>query len=390
MTATLTPNLSIRLGRLELIAATPELLQAEDDLQQLARCLQADVPGNWPMPLYDHDARQHFLRVLNENPESVGWTAWYILRLDDAERRTLIGSVGACGLPDDSGTIVIGYSLLDQFHGQGYATEALRGFLNWVKSHPRLRRVVADTFPHLPASVRVLEKNGFVRCGAGTDEGSIRFELAETKRPVQFTLRTLLLSVSALAPILASVRWLGAQILPFILVAAAVWLAARTKARHLLVWLVPALWALGAFGSWRHPGDEYGLVGASMLVSIWLVILIHSNNLSQATLPLIAAGALPMAVFGFLLDRLPVSRRWWAAVYILASAALFAWGLLSFPSLERAIAKNGSILAYAFCAANLGMYASVLTCLSGGTLVWLWRRFRRWKQPASCPATLTE
>ena len=71
------PNLTIRLDRLELVAATKELLQAEDDLPELARCLQADVPGNWPMPLYDNDARQHFLRVLSENPESVGWTAWW-------------------------------------------------------------------------------------------------------------------------------------------------------------------------------------------------------------------------------------------------------------------------------------------------------------------------
>ena len=61
-----------------------------------------------------------------------------------------------------------------------------------------------------------------------------------------------------------------------------------------------------------------------------------------------------MAVFGFLLDRLPVSRRLWAAVYIVASVALFAWGLSSFPSLEKAIAKNGSISAYAFCSRQPG------------------------------------
>ena len=200
------------------------------------------------------------------------------------------------------------------------------------------------------------------------------------KRPVQFTLGTLLLIVSSLAATLGAVRWLGAEVLPFIVVAVGIWLTARTKARHLLVWLVPALWTACAFGSWRHPGDEYGLLGVSMLVSIWLVILIHSNNLSQAILPLIAAGAVPMAVFGFLLDRLPVSRRLWAAVYIVASVALFAWGLSSFPSLEKAIAKNGSISAYAYCATNLGMYVSVLTCLGGGAVLWLWRRFRRRKE----------
>jgi RimJ/RimL family protein N-acetyltransferase len=172
------PQVSIRLNRLELIAATQELLQAEADHLRLARGLQAEVPGNWPTPLYDNDARQFFLSVVSENAEAVGWTVWYILLVDKQDKKTLIGGVGACGLPDQEGTIVIGYSLLDQFHGQGYATEALRGFLDWAKADPRLRTVVADTLPHLVASIRVLEKNGFVRCGPGADEGSLRFELA--------------------------------------------------------------------------------------------------------------------------------------------------------------------------------------------------------------------
>jgi [ribosomal protein S5]-alanine N-acetyltransferase len=171
-------NLTIQLNRLELIAATKELLQAEVDHSQLARCLQAEVPDNWPTPLYDNDARQFFLSVVTEKPEAVGWTTWYILLRDTSGKKTLIGGVGACGLPDDDGKIVIGYSLLDQFHGMGFATEALRGFLDWAKQDPRLRKVIADTFPHLTASIRVLEKNGFTQTGPGADEGSIRFELA--------------------------------------------------------------------------------------------------------------------------------------------------------------------------------------------------------------------
>jgi [ribosomal protein S5]-alanine N-acetyltransferase len=153
------------------------LLEAENDLPRFARRLAAEVPKNWPTPLYDNDARQYFLRVVSENPAAVGWTAWYILLLGDSGKKTLIGSVGACGLPDDDGAIMIGYSLLDQFHGKGFATEALRGFLEWTRRHPGIRRVVADTFPHLKQSMRVLEKTGFVRCGSGADEGSIRFEV---------------------------------------------------------------------------------------------------------------------------------------------------------------------------------------------------------------------
>ncbi|NLX97113.1 MAG: GNAT family N-acetyltransferase [Rhodopirellula sp.] len=172
------PQLTIRLDRLELIAATEALLQAEEDVPQFAQHLQAEVPRNWPTPLYDSDARQHFLRVVKENSEAVGWTAWYILLIDQLGKKTLIGAVGACGQPDDEGQIVIGYSLLDQFQGKGYATEALRGFLEFAKRHPSLRKVVADTYPHLMASIRVLEKNGFVRCGSGAEEGTMRFELA--------------------------------------------------------------------------------------------------------------------------------------------------------------------------------------------------------------------
>jgi hypothetical protein len=194
--------------------------------------------------------------------------------------------------------------------------------------------------------------------------------------PVQFTLRTLLLIVSVAAVGLGAVRWLGIEVLPFILVAVGIWMTARSKSRHLLVWLIPSLWSLSALGSWHHPGDEYGLFCVSVLVSLWLVFLLDFGHLSEVYLLLIAAGALPMAISGFLLDRLPVSHRLWAAVYIMVSVALFVWGLSSYPSLDKAIAKNGSISAYAYCAANLGMYVAILLCLGGGTIVWLWRRFR--------------
>lgn len=111
------------------------------------------------------------------DPAAAGWTSWYVIVPHGAGRKTLIGSVGAGGPPDESGAIMIGYSLLDQFHGKGYATAALQGFLAWAGRHPGLRRVVADTYPHLKASIRVLEKCGFGRVGAGLDEGTIRFEL---------------------------------------------------------------------------------------------------------------------------------------------------------------------------------------------------------------------
>ena len=198
--------------------------------------------------------------------------------------------------------------------------------------------------------------------------------MVESKRYVQFNLRTLLLIVSATAIALGTARWLGAEVLPFVLVAVGVWITARTKARHLLVWLVPSLWSICAFGSWHHPGDEYGMFVVSVLASIWLAFLLDIGHLSKVYLLLIAAGAVPMAGLGFILDRLPVSRRLWSAFYIIASVGWFIWMLWQFPTLERAIGKNGSISAYAYCAASLGLYVSVLLFILGGTVSWLWRR----------------
>lgn len=165
----------IRTERLELRAATLAMLEAERDHPRLAKLLNATVPVNWPTPMYDADARSHFLSLMREHPEALGWAVWYIFLLENGQK-TLIGATGAIGPPSADGTIEIGYSLLDQYQGQGFATEAVGGFLAWAWRHDFLQRIIADTFPHLPASIRVLEKNDFVSCGSGSESGAIRFE----------------------------------------------------------------------------------------------------------------------------------------------------------------------------------------------------------------------
>jgi RimJ/RimL family protein N-acetyltransferase len=37
--------------------------------------------------------------------------------------------------------------------------------------------VCAETLPHLSQSIRVLEKNGFQRTGAGSEQGVIRYAI---------------------------------------------------------------------------------------------------------------------------------------------------------------------------------------------------------------------
>ncbi|MBQ1025997.1 GNAT family N-acetyltransferase [Micromonospora sp. C95] len=76
--------------------------------------------------------------------------------------------VGNCTLNYDqpaSGQAMIGYSLLPQWRGRGYATRAVRLLVRWGFDHVGLSRLWAGTLPENAASQRVLEKVGFQREG---------------------------------------------------------------------------------------------------------------------------------------------------------------------------------------------------------------------------------
>jgi RimJ/RimL family protein N-acetyltransferase len=90
-------------------------------------------------------------------------------------RGTLIGVVGVVlSVPHQHAEL--GYWLGAGHRGQGYATEAVGGFVRWAFRRWKLRRIHAQVRAGNRASVRVLEKNGFVR------EGVLRMHLREGGR----------------------------------------------------------------------------------------------------------------------------------------------------------------------------------------------------------------
>jgi [ribosomal protein S5]-alanine N-acetyltransferase len=74
-----------------------------------------------------------------------------------------VGTVGFFGPPDESGTVMVGYGLVEPARGNGYATEALRALLAYAAEQPAAKRVVADTEKDNTPSQRVLEKAGFTK-----------------------------------------------------------------------------------------------------------------------------------------------------------------------------------------------------------------------------------
>lgn len=80
-----------------------------------------------------------------------------------------VGTIGFFGPPDDTGTVMIGFGLVKAVRGQGYATEALRGLVEYARAQPSVRAITADSLRHNASAHRVLEKAGFCRTHATED-----------------------------------------------------------------------------------------------------------------------------------------------------------------------------------------------------------------------------
>jgi len=72
-------------------------------------------------------------------------------------------AIGMCGLlkRDELEDVDIGYALLPEYTGKGYAEEAALGVLKNAQDEHLLRRVVAVTAIDNQGSIRLLEKTGF-------------------------------------------------------------------------------------------------------------------------------------------------------------------------------------------------------------------------------------
>jgi RimJ/RimL family protein N-acetyltransferase len=165
--------------RLTLVAATAELVAADlASREEFAAAIGAEVPDEWPPELYDSPSMRYALQQLHD-PSEHGWSLWYLLSKKHDPPR-VIGICGFKGKPDRVGSVEIGYSVLRQFRIQGYATEAVERLVTWAFSHQNVVEVAAETLPHLRQSIRVMEKNGFILRGRGSEYGVVRYALQKS------------------------------------------------------------------------------------------------------------------------------------------------------------------------------------------------------------------
>ena len=77
----------------------------------------------------------------------------------------MIGDLCIVGEPNADGEIEIGYGTYDEFQNRGFMTEIVSGIIEWAKTQPTIKSIVASTEKANTASFRVLEKNKFLLFG---------------------------------------------------------------------------------------------------------------------------------------------------------------------------------------------------------------------------------
>jgi ribosomal-protein-alanine N-acetyltransferase len=166
--------LFLRTSRLELIAATLPMIEAEvAGVDNLSAMLNVKVEA-WPPPGNDANSLGWTLEKLQAHPEHAGFHIWYVI-LTERQRRTLVGMVAFKGPPDDSGVIEAGYSINEKHQRLGIATEATRAIMKWAFGNPAVRVITAETLVDLEPSMKVMQRCGMSFRGNGSEPGTIRY-----------------------------------------------------------------------------------------------------------------------------------------------------------------------------------------------------------------------
>lgn len=98
---------------------------------------------------------------------------WYQLVMVQRASGKLIGDIGIHILEEGSNAVELGCTLAAKYHRRGYATEAIRSAIDHLHKHYDKKRVIGSVDPRNIASVKLLERLGFVQ----TDHIKAAFEI---------------------------------------------------------------------------------------------------------------------------------------------------------------------------------------------------------------------
>ena len=107
---------------------------------------------------------------LRLHPADAPWLLRPILLIGSDGLRTAIGYLNFHGGPDEHGRVEVGYTLLPEARGHGYAIEAVRAAFEWATRKHGIHRFRASVAPDNERSLNLIRKLGFRQTGEQWDE----------------------------------------------------------------------------------------------------------------------------------------------------------------------------------------------------------------------------
>jgi ribosomal-protein-alanine N-acetyltransferase len=111
-------------------------------------------------PAQSMDDAQRFITVVKTALASNDGITWGIVLKDSSK---LIGNIGLWRIIKEHHRAELGYALHPEHQSRGYATEAMKAVLQYGFGSMQLHSVEANVNPSNVASIKLLERNGFVK-----------------------------------------------------------------------------------------------------------------------------------------------------------------------------------------------------------------------------------
>ena len=152
--------MTIETPRLLLTPYAPEHLRALlESIEQFEQAFGVPAADGLRTFMVSDEVSPEWLARLRTASTADPWVHGFAIV--DRTSRSVIGSLGFKGRPDDDGVVEIAYGIVPGFQGRGFATEATHAGLAFAFAVNAVSQVRAHTRPSNSASTRVLEKCGF-------------------------------------------------------------------------------------------------------------------------------------------------------------------------------------------------------------------------------------
>ena len=156
---------SLETARLVLVTLLPAEIEAliAGDADRASEQTGAMFPTGWPNDRDARDGLSSHLRALQSDPNQ---RAWRIRVIVERASNHVVGSINLKGPPSDEGDVEIGWGLIEEARGCGYAFEAASAVMAWAGRQSGVTSISATVPDDNDRSQRLAARLGLVRCGA--------------------------------------------------------------------------------------------------------------------------------------------------------------------------------------------------------------------------------